>query len=451
MVRWWRLLALPLSGLLLVAGCGGAEREVAGTAPAPTLPPAPAVERPAVPPLGVTFSEVTQSLTIAPLDPVRVRPLSGPHLEVKGGYYSLTAVTPDRSLGVLINETGDLTAVDLARMRNLGTVRLTPLGVQTGWVAAASFIGRSRVLLARAFGDDKASTLQSLLVDLAGRRVLHQQKVSGQVLATASVAGGRIAVLLGPVGGIGTARLALLGGDGGIRTVALDGITAGFERLDDGESDPPRARQAVPGLAVEPTGRRAFVLAAGQPAAEIDLQRLAVGYHPLRRPTSPLRRLASWLVPPAEAKEVSGPRRSAVWVGDGLVAVSGADARMDPKGYVEDPSGLELVDTTTWTVRTVDRTASSASLVAGRLLVWGARFGPGGNRGYGLTVFGPGERRPVHLFGSQEVTWVQVNGNLAYVSLSENNTNAYAVLDLTSQRILHRASGDMPQLVLPTT
>jgi hypothetical protein len=450
MTRWWRLLAVPLSGLLLVAGCGGAEREVAGTAPAPTLPPVPAVQRPAVPPLGVTYSEASQSVTIAPLDPVRVRPLSGPRLEVKGGWWSLTAVTPDRSLGVLTNETGDLTVVDLPRMRNLGKVRLTPVGVQTGWVAAATFIGRSRVLLARAFGDDTSSTLQSLLVDLAGRRVLRQQRVSGQVLASARMTGGRIALLLGPVGTIGTARLALLDADGGIRTVTLDGITAGFERLDDGGSDP-RGRQAVPGLAVEPTGRRAFVVAAGQPAAEIDLQRLAVGYHPLRRPTSPLRRLASWLVPPAEAKEISGPTRSAVWVGDGLVAVWGGNAGMDPKGYAEDPSGLELVDTTTWTVRTVDRTASSASLVDGRLLVWGASFGPGGNRGYGLTVFGPGERRPVHLFGSQEVIWVQVNGNLAYVSLSEGNANAYAVLDLTSQRVLHRAPGDMPQLVLPTT
>jgi hypothetical protein len=450
MVRWWRLLAVPLSGLLLVAGCGGAGREVAGTAPAPTLPPAPAVVRPAVPPLGMSFSEASQSVTIATLDPVQLRPQSGPRLEVKGGNWTLTAVTPDRSLGVLTDDIGDLTVVDLARMRNLGTVRLTPIGVQTGWVAAASFIGRSRVLLARSFGDDKSSALQSLLVDLAGRRVLHQQQVSGQLIASARLTGGRIAALLGPVGGIGTARPALLGPDGGIRTVTLDGITAGFERLDDGGSDP-RARQAVPGLAVEPTGRRAFVVAAGRPAAEVDLQRLTVGYHPLRRPTSPLRRLAGWLAPPAEAKEVSGPTRSAVWVGDGLVAVWGGNARMDPKGYAEDPSGLELVDTTTWTVRTVDRTASSASLAGGRLLAWGVSFGPGGNRGYGLTVFGPGDRRPVHLFESQEVTWVQVNGNLAYVSLGEGNAPAWAVVDLTSQRILHRAGGDIPQLVLPTS
>jgi hypothetical protein len=447
MVRWWRLLAVPLSGLLLVAGCGGAARKMAGTAPAPALPPA--AVRPAVPPLGATYSEANQSLTITPLDPQQLRPLSGRRLEVKGGSWSVTAVTPDRTLGVLTNEIGDLTVVDLARMRNLGTVRLTPIGVQTGWVAAASFIDRSRVLLARCFGDDNSSTMQSLLVDLAGRRVLRQQQVSGQLLASARMAGGRIAALLGPVGTIGTARLALLGADGGIRTVTLDGITAGFERLDDGGSDP-RARQAVPGLAVEPTGRRAFVVAAGQPAAEVDLQRLTVGYHPLRRPTSPLRRLASWLVPPAEAKEISGPTRSAAWVGDGLVAVWGGNARMDPKGYVQDPSGLELVDTSTWTVRTVDRTAGSASLVGGRLLVWGVSFGPGGNRGYGLTVFGPGERRPVHLLGSQEVTWVQVNGDLAYVSLSDGNASAWAVLDLSSQRVLRRASGDMPQLVLPT-
>lgn len=45
-------------------------------------------------------------------------------------------------------------------------------------------------------------------------------------------------------------------------------------------------------------------------------------------------RSAPWLVPPAEAKLVSGPIRSACWLGDGLLAVWGSEARVaaDPAG-----------------------------------------------------------------------------------------------------------------------
>ncbi len=168
------------------------------------------------------------------------------------------------------------------------------------------------------------------------------------------------------------------------------------------------------------------------------------------RPASPLQRLASWLVPPAEAKEISGPARNALWLSDGLLAVSGSDARATASGeYSEVPSGLQLIDTRTWTARTVEPHAGNATLVGGRLLAWGVSFGPGRNQGYGLTVFGPGDRRPVHLFGSQEVTWVQASGNLAYVSLNEGSATAWAVVDLRSQRVLWHAQGDLPQLVLP--
>ncbi len=177
---------------------------------------------------------------------------------------------------------------------------------------------------------------------------------------------------------------------------------------------------------------------------------LAVAYHRLGRPTSPLQRLASWLLPAAEAKESSGPARNVLWLGDGLLAVSGVDASaVAGGGYAELPAGLELVDTRTWTVRRIEQHASNATLVGGRLLAWGVRFGPDRNQGYGLTVFGPGERRPVHLLGSQQVAWVQVGGDLAYASLSEGNQPAYAVIDLRSNRVLRRAQGDPPQLVLP--
>lgn len=449
-VCWWRLLAVPVAGLLLVAGCsGGAGRDAAPPAVAPPLPVATTSE-PSVkgPLLGAIFSEPPASLQLARLDPVGLRPLPGPRLKLNGNW-SVQTVTPDRSIAVLSNnDDGDLAVVDLVRMRNLGRVFLPTIRFQVGWVAGSTLVGRSHLLLARAAGDETFSAVEATLVDLRTRRVLRRRQLDGQVLAAARLPGG-LTLLLAPSTSIGAARLALVSADTRVRTVRLDKIMAGFQRLSTDESDP-RSRQAVPGLAVDPAGRHAFVVAAGAEVAEVDLASLGVAYHQLGRPTSPLQRLGSWLLQPAEAKEASGPARTALWLGDGLLAVSGIDASAAAGGgYAERPSGLELVDTRTWTARRIEQHASSATLVGGRLLAWGASFGPDGNQGYGLTVFGPGERRPVHLLGSQQVAWVQVSGDLAYASLSEGNQTAYAVIDLRSSRVLRHAQGDLPQLILP--
>jgi len=446
-VRWWRLLAVPAAGLLLVAGCwGGAGRDAAPTAVTPTLPVA-ATPQPSGsgPLLGAIWSEPPATLRLARLDPVQLQPLPGPRLKLNGNW-SVQTVAPDRSIAVLSNDDGDLAVVDLVRMRNLGRMRLPTIGLRVGWVAASTFVGRSRLLLAGAAGDDTVSTVAVTLVDLATRRVLRQQHLNGQVLASARLPGG-LALLLAPSATIGAARLALVRSDTRVRMVTLDRIAAGFQRLRSDESDP-RSRQAVPGLAVDAAGRHAFVVAAAAAAAEVDLVSLGVVYHRLGRPASPLRRLASWLLAPAEAKETSGPVRSVLWLGDGLLAVVGVDASAGG-GFTELPSGLELVDTRTWTARRIEQHASSAIWVGGRLLVWGVSFGPDRNQGYGLMVFGPGQRRPVHLLGSQQVVWVQASGELAYASLSEGDQTAYAVIDLRSNRVLRHAQGDLPQLILP--
>jgi hypothetical protein len=122
---------------------------------------------------------------------------------------------------------------------------------------------------------------------------------------------------------------------------------------------------------------------------------------------------------------------------------------------MEIPSGLELIDTTNWTARQVDRHSTSAMLAAGRVLAFGTAFGTGqdgANQGYGLTLYGPGDRQPVHRFGAQQVGWIQVNGDLAYVQLMDanrSNLEGYAVVDLRSGRVLHQATGNVPQLLLP--
>jgi hypothetical protein len=122
---------------------------------------------------------------------------------------------------------------------------------------------------------------------------------------------------------------------------------------------------------------------------------------------------------------------------------------------VEVPSGLKLVDTADWTVRQVERHASGAVLAGGRLLAFGTALGTGphgANQGYGLTLYGPGDRQPVHRFGARQVSGVQADGGLAYVQLMDANTSnleGYAVVDLRSGRVLHQRSGWAPELLLP--
>jgi hypothetical protein len=143
-----------------------------------------------------------------------------------------------------------------------------------------------------------------------------------------------------------------------------------------------------------------------------------------------------------------------LWLGDGQLAVTGYDG--SAKGHHREiPSGLELIDTRTWTVRQVDRHASSAVLAAGRLLAFGTAVGTGpdgANQGYGLTLYGPGDHRPVHRFGAKQVSWIQVNGDLAYVQLLDANLSdveGYAVVDLRSGRVLHQGMGNVPELLVP--
>jgi len=445
--RWLRLLAIPMAVLLLVAGCSGGDARKAPRAAVPTLAAAPAGPPPRTGGalLAAASSDDPTSLKLGRFDPRSLEPLPGPSLKLDGNW-AVAAVAPDRSTAVLANQGyGRLALVDLARMRQLGTLDVEP----GGWPAGSSWVGRSRVLLAWSGLDGGASSVVLVLEAAAGQfRLLRQQRVDGTLLTSARSAGGLV-LLVAPVGSIGPARLVVVDGDTRIRTVTLSGIAAGNEQLASGGSCP-RARQAVPGLAVDLAGARAFVVAASTPVAEVDLGSLRVAYRQLGQPGSLLRRLARWLVPPAEAKEVSGPARSAVWLGDGLLGVTGSDASFDGgRSYNERPSGLELIDTSSWTARMIEPHASGATLAAGRLLTYGVGFGEH-NQGYGLTVFGPGNRQPVHLLGSRQVVWVVAAGDLAYALLSDDNgANRYAVVDLRANRVLREASGDVPQLLVP--
>jgi len=139
-------------------------------------------------------------------------------------------------------------------------------------------------------------------------------------------------------------------------------------------------------------------------------------------------------LPAAEAESVHGPVRRAAWLGGGLLAVWGHDdSEPVVRGSVVEqrsrPAGLRVVDTRTWRAVTVHANAGAVAAAGGRLLAWGRLLGPPPSadvnvpavRAFGLTVFGPGDRRPLHLFGSRQVSWLQVSGGRAYVDLTPSS------------------------------
>jgi hypothetical protein len=478
-------LTLAVGGLLLMAGCTGGGPRGRPAAPAAAVPSLPATPTTSVASvarspgrvLGVVWhgKPGAESAELAWLDGLSLRPRPGRRLPL-GQHGVGWAVAPDQSLAVFAGggdrNDGRLLMVDPRRLHRLGTIRL-----QRGWEwpYASSWLGRSRVLLAGGGavegpdGDLNATVVTA--VDPLARRVLTQRTLAGELLASGRLPDGLV-LLLGPPEGIGPARLVVVDAGGGIRTVPLPSIAAGFQEPTDYDQIGASSRRAQPGLAVDPTGRHALVVAAGAPVAEVDLASLRVAWHPLGPRPGLLGRLAAWLLPAAEAKSVHGPVRIAAWLGGGLLAVWGHDetepvVRGSTVEQWRRPSGLQLIDTRTWTATTIQPNASGTVLAAGRLLAFGRLLGPPANpdanqptvQAYGLTLFGPGDRRPVHLFGDRQVIWLQVNGDRAYVDLTASTDwftssdplatdRVVGVVDLATGRVLAQWRGRLPQLLL---
>jgi hypothetical protein len=156
-------------------------------------------------------------------------------------------------------------------------------------------------------------------VDVESRKIVAERSLGGTVVSSARFDGGLV-LLLGVDGKLAPARLAVVHPDGLVRTVRLARIRVGDVWTDAAHGIGQTRR---PGLAVDDDGRNAFVVDAGWLVAAVELATLRVAYH--RPPRTLVSRLGSWLTPTAEAKGLSGPVRTARWLGDGLIAVSGSD------------------------------------------------------------------------------------------------------------------------------
>jgi hypothetical protein len=224
--------------------------------------------------------------------------------------------------------------------------------------------------------------------------------------------------------------------------VPLTEIQSGMDEIDHEAAG--LYRQARPGLTVDPAGNRAFVVAADEPVAEIELATLRVSYHALATPVSILGRLHDWLEPRALAKGAAvGPSRTARWLGSDAIAVTGVndEGSLDAQGrgrQHQQPAGLSVIDTRTWTVRRLDGGASQAVVGTGLLLasayLWDSTTER--SRGMGLSAYGPDGSRRFHVLGAEPLWGVQVVGGRAIVPREEPGGRvSYALVDLAAGRV----------------
>jgi hypothetical protein len=217
---------------------------------------------------------------------------------------------------------------------------------------------------------------------------------------------------------VGPAVLVLVDGDGGLRQIRLDRI----------EPEGNRRVSLRPGLAVDPTGGRAYVVAAREPLiAEVDLQSGAVSYHGFGTSAAKGAEEAWW--------------RDAHWTAGGQLAITGD--RMPPPRRDGSPAagpipyGLRLVDPSDWSTHVASRRTNVLDPAGDRLLAHGTTWNSGWRKSTstGLLGFDLGGRPAFDRFAGKDVAVLGAHRHYAYVWVRPDRM--LHVIDLRSGRTVH--------------
>jgi hypothetical protein len=435
-----RLAAVALGAAALFAGvalaglAGGSTRPLvlrAGASPSPLL--------------GIDYAPRQSWLERLSRKTLRALPDRRLRLDEFTGSWSYS---PDRSLLALGNQSSTAVTYSPARIRlvdarTLRRVRNVQLGL-TGEVTYTYWATADRLLALVQSRDDPGNegdppvvTERIVVVDPETGTVRASAKLEGRVAALATEDDALALVLEGS--SYGPVRFVVAHGDGRFASVVLEDISAGSRQTSDGP-----LRQDDVAVTLDRQGARAYVVAAGQPVAEVALATLAVGYHTPTQPVSLLGRLHDWLEPEAQAKgPLEGSWRYAVWLGDGQLAVYGRDMwtyqAADGPAFRERPSGLLVIDTRGWSARMVDPRSSEVVVAADALLSWGTGWDSGTDRwvGTGLGIFDPSGSQVFHLYGRRMISDVQVVGHRAFVARG----TGYAIVDVRTGKQLRTIRG----------
>jgi hypothetical protein len=335
---------------------------------------------------------------------------------------------------------GRVVLVDLERGRRIGTLSLGGRWAvsQVAWPRPDRLIG-----LTGSFDAPRVVT-----VSVPAGRVVASRRISGRPWAVDVTSLG-ILVLAAPAERIGSATLVLADPDGGLLRVPLPGIRAGFD-----EVNPRRllGRQIIPGVAVDESAGRAYVVAANEPVvAEVDLASGAVAYHEVHTGGGSTGAVA--------AKGLAyGAYRTARWVGDGTIAVAGEVTRTRRdwrraarKGLPvtrTDPYGLRLIRTAEWSATTLNPLFQSFALAGGLLL--GMNSDPlslAGAEPTGLVAYASDGTRRFTRFRGEARGWLRAVA-WPYAYVRDLRPRRTYVVDLRSGRTVGEAGSKRPPVLL---
>ena len=374
--------------------------------------------------LAVLSQEVGPGSELARVDPLSLEP-SGRRVRLASGGGWATAFSPEHRSLALSGGLGLATVelVDVRRMRSLGVVDLNTSGTIT-------LLSWHRGYLFAVVDDYEARAVMA--IDPVGRQVLARHRIAGSILQAKEVTG-QVVLLLGPPEGIGPLQLAVVGGKG-MASAPIPGFVGGSRTERRGEDV--HTREEIPALVIDEDGRRALVFSRGS-IAEVSLSNLSVTTHALAEPASLLDRFRNWLEPPAHAKLVDGFRREGIWLGNGRFAVTGMDYAMSTRGDARGkPSGLALVDTRDWSIRTVAE--GGANLVATEHALFAFGYdSDDGIQGYDLR-----SEKTFRLLPGAAGGLIQIVGGLVYAQLGDGRR--FAVIDPLLRRKIGEAKLGQP-------
>jgi|GEM_PF-2986556 len=412
------LLLIVLAAFLAVAG-GGAAKEPAKT-----------------PFLGLVYIS-QDSEKLVRLNPLTLGRRAGRSLEL-GSHTGAWSYSPDRSQLVLADNSisGTIMLVDTRAMHRIAIVDTGSGNALVGasfWPDARHLYLVRTALTRRADGGFERQPTDLVALDPVSRAVLGSRSLDGWVYGWAH-ADGVLVLLLGPENGIGPARLAVVGADGSVRTIALDGVQVGAERFDPA-TQTSIEHYAQPGLAVAPDGSEAFV-ASPKGIAAVDLRTLAASYHGIVRGDRRLQKGAP-----------EGSTRTVRWVQPRVLAVSGHDdhSTVDSEGRIRTdfrPVGVELVSTKDWTAKMVDRGGQGVSIGADAMLVtpwtWDSKRQE--YLGNGATIYGLDGTKRGHVLGKRQVYGIVV-GRRAFVS---GDGSSYSIVSTKTGKVLRTVRHSPP-------
>jgi hypothetical protein len=364
--------------------------------------------------------------------PLSLRPLPGRGLPLQGPPAAWALSPDDRRLAAVTDRGSALELIDVERMRTLGRVR-TPA---RGSPAAVIWPRRDRLWIVL----NASGTTTVVTVDPIAQWVLARRRLAGGLARVAASPDGPV-LLLAPPAVIGPAWLATVDAAGAVAQVPLDGVSAGLMPT---ELAPSVERMRMPALAVDPDGRRAYVVSSRPYAVEVDLRQRRVSGHRLAAEPSLADRLRELLEPSAAAYAEVGPVRNAAWMGAGRIALSGydGDAVWRSDGGVEGerrPAGLHVIETGDWSMRTLDERASDFVATAGLLLTSGPEV-------RGLTAYSPDGDERFHVLDGRHVEIVASAGSFAYVRTPPEP--ALQVVDLERGRVIGTSAPGRATLLL---